>query len=71
MTLEEQEHSHTAAISNEPCQSEVQELREQVAMLTQQVTAPTTADNRCTQWCFSCNRQGHTQRECSDRHHYA
>lgn len=33
MTLEEQEPSHTAAISNEPHQSEVQELRELFAML--------------------------------------
>ena len=33
MTLEEQEHSCTAPISNEPHQSEVQELQEQFAML--------------------------------------
>lgn len=43
MTLEEQEHSHTMAISNEPHQSKVQELREQVVMLTEHVTALTTA----------------------------
>ena len=44
MTLEEQEHSCTAAISsNEPRQSEVQELRDQVAMLTEQIAALTTA----------------------------
>jgi len=66
MTLEEQEHNHTVAISNEPRQSEVQELREEVAKLTEQVIALTTADSRRTQRCFSCNRQGHTQRECPD-----
>ena len=38
MTLEEQEHSCTAAIGgNEPRQSEIQELQDQVAMLTEQV----------------------------------
>ena len=67
MTLEEQEHNHTVAISNEPRQNEVQELREEVAKLTEQVIALTTADSRRTQQCFSCNRQGHTQRECPDR----
>ena len=37
MTLEEQEHRRPAAISKDPRQSEVRELREQVAMLTEQV----------------------------------
>ena len=71
MTLEEQEHNHTVAISNEPRQNEVQELREEVAKLTEQVIALTTADSRRTQRCFSCNRQGHTQRECPDRRRQA
>ena len=71
MTLEEQKHNHIAAISNEPRQSEVQELQEEVAKLTEQVIALTTADSRRTQRCFSCNRQGHTQRECPDRRRQA
>ena len=33
-----------AAISDEPCRSEVQELKEQVAMLTKQVVALTTVE---------------------------
>lgn len=58
LILEEQEHSFTTAISNESHQSEVQELQDQMAMLAEQVAELTTAECRCTQRCFSCNRQG-------------
>ena len=72
MTLEEQEYSCTAAISgNEPRQSEVQELRDQVAMFTEQIATLTTAESGRTQRCFRCNRQGHTQRECTSRRRQA
>lgn len=64
MTLEEQEHSRTVAISNEPHQSEVQELREQFAMLLNKVLPSLlmTVD------VHSYNRQGDIHHECLHGH---
>ena len=69
------DHGQTAAVAKEP--SEVELLREQVALLTEQVAAlgtrrRITDDRRCSKIrCFNCNQLGHIQQDYpfSDRRH--
>ena len=72
MTIDE--HGQTAAVTEGP--TDVQLLREQVALLTEQVAALSTSRRagndqqrfRNGPRCFSCNRLGHIQRECPYRY---
>ena len=70
MTIDD--HGQSAAVANQP--NEVELLREQVALLTEQVatlaTCRRSADGqqRSQLRCFSCNRHGHVQRDCPNRY---
>lgn len=63
MMMDDREHT-AAAISEKP--NDVQQLREQLAELTEQVALLSTANYRPKQVprCFSCNQPGHMQRQC-------
>ena len=68
MTLDDQAH---AAVVREGA-GDVEQLKEQIGKLTEQVAALTTASLRTTnreqRRCFACNRMGHMQRDCPFRH---
>ena len=66
MTIED--HGQAAAVSKD---SAMEQLREQVALLTEQVATLSTSNQAISQprlrklpRCFKCNQVGHMQREC-------
>ena len=67
-----EDHSPVASVKNK--QSGMELLREQVALLTEQVAMLSTSSGgtaskpqRYRICCFSCNHTGHVQRECNCR----
>ena len=73
MTIDEQSTVQSAAVAENP--REVDALKQQIALLTEQVAALSTSTQRMTndqqryrpRRCFNCNRPGHLQRECPFR----
>ncbi len=70
------DHKKVATAAAMPESRDVQELKKQISQLTEQVAALTTqamqrpkgAQQRSVPCCFSCNRVGHMQRDCPNRH---
>lgn len=64
LAMEDQEHA--AAVAGR--EAEVQQLRDQVTALTEQVAALSVQKKNIQ--CYECNQEGHTLRDCPNRRHF-